>query len=56
MPVPMYYLKSLEKLDEIEGGFYANELSLIDEDLFKIEKVLKRRRYKGVNQVFVKGS
>lgn len=53
MPVPMYFLKSLNDEQLIEGGFYAEELQKIQGDVFKIDKVLKRRRHRGVNQVFV---
>lgn len=41
MPIPMYILKSMNTEDTIEGGFYANELSRVQGDLFKIDKILK---------------
>lgn len=53
MPVPMYILKSLNDNEVIEGGFYAEELQVIRGDVFKVDKVLRRRRYRGKNQVFV---
>ena len=43
MPIPMYTLKSLDKGDVIEGGFYGNEITPVRGDLFKIEKILRRR-------------
>lgn len=54
MPVPRYYVKSLETLERLQGAFYSNELTLVSMDKFPIERVLRRRRYRGVNQVFVK--
>lgn len=41
MPMPFYYIKSMNDGEMIEGGFYANELSLLQGDLFKIEKIIK---------------
>lgn len=54
MPIPMYILKSLDKDDVIEGGFYAEELQPIKGDVFKVEAVLKKRKYRGRKQIFVK--
>lgn len=54
LPILMYKLRSLEKLDEIRGAFYESELTKIDLELFDVERVLKRRRKKGVEQVLVK--
>lgn len=55
MPITMYKLKCLtseEEDEEIEGLFYKNELSHVrdDENVFKIEKVLKEKK----NQCLVK--
>ncbi len=41
MPIPMYNLTSMDRQDTILGGFYANELSRVRGDLFKIDKILK---------------
>ena len=54
MPIPMYILKSLNTNDIIEGAFYAEELQEVKGNVFKIEKVLRRRKHKGKNQIFVK--
>ena len=56
LPIPMYYLKSMEKLDEPEGGFYSNELTLFSPDVWEyvVEKPPKKRTYKGVKQVYAK--
>lgn len=56
MPIPMYIIKSLNDGDIVRGGFYAEELQPIDtsDNVFKIEKVLKKRRLRGKEQLFVK--
>jgi Integrase core domain len=54
MPIPMYFLQSLNTNEKISGGFYANELQPITGNIFKIEKVLKKQRIRGVNKLFVK--
>lgn len=46
MPVPMYFIKSLDTEDVIKDAFYGNELSavrLID-NKFKIERVIRTRK------------
>lgn len=48
MAVPMYTIRSMDTEEEIEGGFYANELQRVRGDTFKIEKVI-RQRGKGDN-------
>lgn len=54
LPVPMYYLRSMNTGEHIDGGFYYNELSRVRGDVFKIEKVIKRRGRGRNKQVFVK--
>ncbi len=54
MPIPMYILESTNDLEEIKGGFYANELSRVRGDLFKIEKILRRRGHGRNREVYVK--
>ena len=54
MPVPMYILKSLDKGDVIEGGFYAEELQVVKGNVYKVESVLRRRTLRGKKQIFVK--
>lgn len=44
LPIPMYYLKSMDTDEIIEGGFYENELSLVRGNVFKVEKILARRK------------
>jgi transposase InsO family protein len=55
MGVPMYKLVSDDTGEEILGGWYIGELQLVgNADVFRVEKVLKRRRRKGVVEIFVK--
>jgi len=53
---PIYQLKDYAD-DPIEGSFYENELQQVfktDDNIWKVEKVLKRRKRKGQKEVFVK--
>jgi Integrase core domain/Chromo (CHRromatin Organisation MOdifier) domain len=54
LPIPMYFLKSLDTNEDIKGGFYANEMQPITGDIFKIDYVIKRKTIRGQNKVFVK--
>lgn len=56
MPIPMYIVKSLNDGEIVHGGFYAEELQPIDtsDNVFKIEKVLRKRRLNGKVKLFVK--
>ena len=52
---PVYKLKDYDG-EEIEGSFYEEELQKITktDDMYRIERVLKRRRKNGKLQYFVK--
>jgi transposase InsO family protein len=54
LPVPLYYLRSLDDGEFIEGGMYANELQRQRGDVYKIERVLGRRRRNGREELLVK--
>lgn len=54
LPIPLYYLRSVDTGELIEGGFYANELQRIRGDVYKIERVLRRRVRNGVREIYVK--
>lgn len=55
MPIPMYILQSLDTREIIKGGFYANELTLVKPNsIYKVEKVLKKRKRNGQEQLYVK--
>ena len=54
--IPIYVLKDWNG-EPVEGTFYQQQLQkvIVDEEgLFKIEKILKRRRRNGVNEVLVR--
>lgn len=44
MPKPLYYLETYDKKEKLEGGFYAHELTPVNSDIFRVEKVIKTRR------------
>ena len=51
----MYKIEDLEG-DPMIGKFYEQELSAVDkkDDLYKVEKILKRKKVDGKNMVYVK--
>ena len=56
MAIPMYLLKSLEKNDIVEGGFYESQLTQVkfaDGD-HKVDRILKTRMVNGKKQSLVK--
>jgi hypothetical protein len=54
LPQPMYTLTNYAGNEIIEGSFYENELALSNHDIFKIEKILKKRKKRGKIEFFVK--
>lgn len=54
MAVPMYYLRSMDNQEVIEGAFYANELQRQRGNVWKIERVIARRTRRGVREIKVK--
>ena len=52
--IPLYYLSNYENNEDIEGGFYRFELTPVNINSFKIEKIIKRRTLRGIKQVLVK--
>ena len=55
LPEPMYQLKGLQG-EEIEGKFYGNQLAKVkpNEDMFRIEKVVAKRKRRGIDEVLIK--
>lgn len=51
--IPLYYLID-ENNENIEGGFYKHELTPVNISIYRIEKILKRRTFRGQRQLFVK--
>ncbi len=54
LPTVTYELKSMHDHEIIEGGFYANELQLIQGNVYKIEKILKSRKRNNILEYYVK--
>ena len=54
LPIPLYILSNYRGDEILKGGFYGFELVKVSGDVFRVEKVLRRRRYRGRNQLFVK--
>lgn len=53
--IPVYYLKDFHQ-EPIIGSFYESELQAIEkspESLFEINKLIKKRRYRGQTQWYV---
>ena len=50
---PTYRLKASDG-EEIEGSFYEPELQRTDQEIFRIEKILRRRTRGGIKEIFVK--
>jgi len=52
--IPLYVLTNYRGDEIIKGSSYDFELVKVEGDTFRIERVIKRRKYRGKNQVFVK--
>jgi len=53
-PIPLYNLTDYDGKEDIVGGFYEFELTPVETKVFRIEKVLRKRNYRGKRQIFVK--
>lgn len=54
LPKPLYLLETYDKKEKLVGGFYAHELTPVNSNIFKVEKVIKQRKVRGQLQYFVK--
>lgn len=52
--IPLYHLETYNGSEKIKGGFYSFELTPVSTDIFRIEKIIRKRKYKGKNQLYVK--
>ena len=52
--IPMYVLETYNGDETIAGSFYDFELVRVTGDVFRIEKVLKKRKRRGKEEMFVK--
>ena len=53
-PVPLYKIQSLDTDEKIAGGLYANELVRQRGEVYKVERVIRRRTVRGQREIFVK--
>ena len=54
LKIPLYTLSNYAGTEIIRGNFYAHELTKASGDVFRIEKVIKKRKVRGKEQLFVK--
>lgn len=54
LPKPLYLLETHDTKEKLVGGFYAHEITPINSDVFRVEKVIKKRNFRGEQQYFVK--
>lgn len=54
LPIITYTVKSMNTEEPIEGSFYAEDLQLVRGDMYRVEKILKKKKIKGKEYVFVK--
>jgi len=54
LKIPLYQLSDYSGTEIIKGSFYENELVKVSGDVFRVEKVIKKRKYRGRDQLFVK--
>ena len=54
LPIALYYLRSEDTGELIEGGFYAQEIQKQRGNVYRIESVLDRRVRRGQPQILVK--
>jgi Chromo (CHRromatin Organisation MOdifier) domain len=53
-PIPLYNLTDYDGKEDIIGGFYEFELTPVDFKIFRIEKIIKKRVFRGKRQLYVK--
>jgi hypothetical protein len=54
LPQPRYVLSSFDGSEQIIGTFYEREITKASHEEYKVEKIIKSRKYKGKKQFFVK--
>ena len=53
--IPLYFLESYDGKEKLRGGFYDFELTKTNlENVFRVERIIRRRQQNGVKQLFVK--
>jgi len=54
MRIPLYVLSNYRGDEILKGSFYAEELVKVTGEVFRIENVIKRRKFRGKKQMLVK--
>lgn len=54
LKIPLYVLSNYSGTEIIKGSFYENEITRASGDIFRVEKVIKKRKYRGRDQLYVK--
>lgn len=54
LPIPQYSIENWDQNEAIAGRFYAEELQRVTGDVFKIDKVIRKRRRNGQSESLVK--
>lgn len=52
--IPLYHIETYNGDEKITGGFYEFELTPVTTEIFRIEKVIRRRTVRGIRQLYVK--
>ena len=52
--IPLYHIETYNGDEQILGGFYSFELTPVSTNIFRVEKILKKRTVQGIRQLFVK--
>lgn len=52
--IPMFTLKSYNGKEIIQGAFYDFEITKVGNEIFRVEKILRRRKVGDKNQIYVK--
>lgn len=54
LPIPLYILQEFDESEELRGGFYAHEITPVNSDVFRIERMIKKKKVRGQEYHFVK--
>lgn len=52
--IPLYHIETYNGDEQITGGFYSFELTPVSTDIFRVEKIIKRRVRNGIRELYVK--
>lgn len=52
--IPLYHIETYNGDEKISGGFYEFEITPVSTEIFRIEKIIRRRTVRGIRQLYVK--